>query len=126
MSTTLAQALLARSLEHHPQKSGRVWELVTTTGTVTAATVTTQGTTAIERTVIHPLEEEVGEREAEYIGHNVLAGDLKLKLPGTLVITEQAELLCDGQAVDIKRLDRFYHNHQVQQYRLYVALRHEQ
>lgn len=124
--TTLAQSLVARSMAAHPQKSGRVWELITTTGAVTAATVTTQGKTSISRTVIHPMEEEVGEREAEYIGHNVLAGDLKLKLPGTLELSEQSELMCDGQSVDIKRLDRFYHNNQVQQYRLYVALRHEQ
>ena len=76
-------------------------------------------------TVISPIEEEVGEREALFVGHNIMAGDLKLKLPGTLDINEQTELVCDGQAVDIKKLDRFYQRGVVQEYRLYVTRRRE-
>lgn len=122
MNGRTAQRIRERTFDMHPQKSSRVWQIRTQT-VLAPGTALTQPSYTDTYSTINPVEEEVGEREAEYIGSNVLAGDVKLRLPGSLAITEKTVLTCDGLVVDIKKLDRWYHGGEVQEYRLYVAMK---
>ena len=114
-----AQKVRANTYARHYQKSARVWQLVTRT-LVPAANSYTQPTYSEVVTRIYPVEEEIGEREAQYGPGNLLVGDIKLKIDGSVTINEDTTLLCDSKVANIKHLDRFYNGTIVQEYRIYV------
>ncbi|MFA5344437.1 MAG: hypothetical protein WC381_10805 [Kiritimatiellia bacterium] len=119
MNGDTAQKVRTNTYRMHPQKSARVWYICVRT-LVPATNSYTQPSYIETLTRIYPVEEEVGEREAQYVGGNVLAGDIKLKLDGSITITEQTTLRCDDKVANIKKLDRFFNGGLVQEYRIYV------
>jgi len=124
MSGDLAQKVLARSIRHHPRKDGRAWAIRTVTATV-AATLLKQAQNSYVDTPISPIVEVITEREAEYIGLNLRAGDLRLTVEGGFDITPETVLICDGETVDILKSDPVWHGGEIQQHKLYVHRRPE-
>lgn len=127
---TLAQILISRSIAASRKKSGDEW-CIRVQSTATAETAFTRPSFNTEDIPISPIEEEVGEREAMFAGHNVLTGDIKLRMGAIfwhgeqVPIDEKTILLCNGVEADVKKVDRFFNHNVVQEYRLYVSKRHD-
>jgi len=71
-------------------------------------------------TQIFPVVETLNEFEAAHIGHNLMAGDLRLILNGMLTINDETMLLCDGVRVDIRRTVPYYNQGTITVYKVYV------
>ena len=124
MSGITAQKLMAQAVKRHPLKDGRRWAIRQVTETQAGSALNQPEYSTVDIPV-EPMVQLVDEREAEYIGHNVMAGDLKLHLPGSLEISLETVLVCDGVEVDIRKVDALYHGGLVELYRVYVHRKQE-
>ena len=124
MSGITAQKLMAQAVKRHPLKDGRSWAIRQVTETTSGSALSQPEFTTVD-IPIEPMVQLVDEREAEYIGHNVMTGDLKLHLPGTPGISLETVLVCDSMEVDIRKVDALYHGGLVELYRVYVHRKQE-
>jgi hypothetical protein len=124
VSGITAQKLMAQAVRRHPLKDGRSWAIRQVTQTSDGDALSQPEYTTVD-IPIEPMVQLVDEREAEYIGHNVLAGDLKLHLPGTPAITLETVMVCNGIEVDVRKVDCIYHGGLVELHRVYVHRRSE-
>lgn len=120
-----AQRAVARALAKHPHKDGRQWMLLSVVGDGNATAIS-QGTSTTTEKVIDPVVQSINEKEALYIGPNIRQGDIRLILPGSLIINEQSILTCDNETVDILKIVPSYQFGEVQEYKVYVRRRPEE
>jgi len=119
MTGETAQKFNSRAIARHHLRDSRTWTIRTGVA-ITPGDAITQPTVTPTYTQFYPLLSVINEYEAENIGQNVLAGDLRLIADGALTINATTKLYCDGKEVDIIRVVPEYINGVVTQYKLYV------
>ena len=122
MNGKIAQQVIARTLERHPSRTDETWQLEVAI-TTDPGDETRQPTSTIQKVDISPVVEFIDAREAAYHGHNLLTGDMKLRLPGDLEINEKSCILCNGDQVNIVQVDAIWNGGIVEQWRVYCRRR---
>jgi hypothetical protein len=122
---TLPQNVIARAIARHPHKDGRLWQL-RVPGASSGGSAIAQGQISFTLVDIDPVVQLITEREAGFVGQNIVAGDLRLILNGLTPYTEHSNIVCNGETVDVLRVIPVYNEAGVvQQYKIYVRRRPE-
>lgn len=120
----IAQKLARRGLRRHRRKTGRVWQIVVP-GPAIDLGPGKQPARSMQTIEIHPVEELVGEREAQHYGFRHRSGDRKLLLPGDLDLSLMSKLTCDGETVNVIRMPENPHAGISEYHVLFVNVRSE-
>lgn len=121
MPLTQAQKIAARSVKRHNRKDGRTWVLRTTV-VATAADTLNQAILTPTDTPFEPVVEYLSEKEAEWHGHGLRSGDIRLTVAGDLNITIDSAILCNAVRCYVHKVDPVYQKGVVQQLKAYVRL----